>query len=405
MTTTRPTETRITIIDALRGFCLVSIFINHISIGSLRDLSPSRIFFFDSADAFVFLAGISSFLAYGAGQRSMVIGQSVARIWRRALILYLANAFLAVMSVMILVGFAAYMPDSPFLDRPDTLIASHGSWTYVTELLLLRQDVGYTVVLRLYVLLMLVAPLYVWLAAKRFWLPLLPAAAIWLASGHYGVFEFNSLTEIPRSMAFLAWNFVFAAGISLGAAINSHERLKVTSTRLFLAFTVAVVLPVGIAQIGHNSPDVLAWFETRNDFFWTGASKSLQSPLRIANLFAVTYLVIALARAPVMRLLHSVSNTNLFVVLGRKSLDVFMLGAMLSLIAERAQWMLAASNIAPLASPPAIAAEIILCLCGIWAMFALARNEQVGIKQLEQSFIRWWAKRLSRSTPITANTT
>lgn len=56
-------QQRSTTIDAVRGICLVNIFVNHIENGYLTNLSPSGLGFSDSADIFVLLSGISVALA------------------------------------------------------------------------------------------------------------------------------------------------------------------------------------------------------------------------------------------------------------------------------------------------------------------------------------------------------
>ncbi|HSM52612.1 MAG TPA: OpgC domain-containing protein, partial [Erythrobacter sp.] len=132
----------------------------------------------------------------------------------------------------------------------------------------------------------------------------------------------------------------------------------------------------------------------RNDFFWTGASKSLQSPLRVASLLAAAYLVVALRNAPLIRLVHEVSANNLFAILGRRSLEVFTLGAVLALIAERLLWVVHASGLAIPASPAAIAWELALCMLAIWAMLQIAKSDRFSVKRIEQ-FARGFRMRSS----------
>lgn len=384
----RPERTRIAAIDAIRGFCLFNIFLNHITLGVFQKFSLSGVLLFDSADTFVFLAGISGYLAYAPTEPSIATSVTVRKLWYRALVLYFSNLALVLASVALLLGLAAIAPEAGYNDRPGLLIAEHGLQAYFVELVLMRQDVGYSVVLRLYVFLMMIAPIYVLLGVKRYWLPLLPAGLIWLVAGHFEISEYNSLTGSERSMTFLAWNLVFAAGIGLGAAIKAGESLKVTKARTLVALAFALVLPVSIGLFSRLSPEVLAWTEVRNDFFWTGASKSLQSPMRIISLFAATFIVIAFPQAPIIRLIHGVSNHNFFAVLGRKSLEVFILGALLALTADWGLWALATSGIAALASPSAIAAEFALCLIAFLAMHAVARSDRITVKRLEKWVFR-----------------
>lgn len=58
--TGRIISTRYHAIDAIRGFCLVNIFITHLSTSMIKEASPSKLGFSDSAEIFVLLAGIST---------------------------------------------------------------------------------------------------------------------------------------------------------------------------------------------------------------------------------------------------------------------------------------------------------------------------------------------------------
>jgi hypothetical protein len=93
--------------------------------------------------------------------------------------------------------------------------------------------------------------------------------------------------------------------------------------------------PICFAVAARISPDVLIWIESRNDSFWLGASKRLQSPLRVAYLVSLAWIFIALARAPVVRLIHGVAPDNLFCCLGRQSLKVFTTAAIAAMVIEQ----------------------------------------------------------------------
>ena len=77
-------QARDTRIDALRAFCLITIFINHVP-GNPFELFTSKNFgFSDAAEAFVLISGVSAAYAYGLkfqpGSRLL----TAIRAWRRA---------------------------------------------------------------------------------------------------------------------------------------------------------------------------------------------------------------------------------------------------------------------------------------------------------------------------------
>jgi hypothetical protein len=363
---------RIHSIDAIRGFCLLNIFINHVAVGVLQQVSPSRIFLSDSAEAFVFLAGVSCFLAYGRRTSGALATVGTARMWGRAGTLFLVNLMIMALSAAILVGDRVLSePALPALS-PEGLVAAHGLPVYLWHVLTMQQPIGFSVVLRLYVVLLLIGPAYVWLAAKRFWYPLLPAGTIWLLSGQFGWAESESLTGVPMMLTVLPWNLVFAGGIALGAAIVQRQALPATRLLKFAALGLVLAGPFAFVVLTRFSTDVLYWVDHRNDAFWTGASKSLQSPLRVLYMFALAYVFIAWRNAPVVRLVHQVGANNLLCRLGRRSLAVFASGAVLALASNQLLWIAIVCGVLARGSGPALVAELALTAGSFAAMLWFA---------------------------------
>ena len=372
---------RVNAIDAARGLCLVNIFVNHVSLGVLSQASPSKIAFCDSADIFVLLAGISAFLAYGprAGA-GFDVRSAQSRTWRRALTLYLANlAIMAASALIILVGAAGAGSPTPGI-APPAMFAEPGGIRHLWDAASMQQSVGYSMVLRLYVFLMLAAPLYLWLASKRFWYPLVPAAALWLIGGHFGLVARNSLTGELFSMTILPWQLVFAGGISLGAAIAEGARAPRAPALVWASAAIVASGTLLLAVGDRVSPDVHGWLATRNDFFWTGISKTYQSPLRLLYLAALVHLVVALPRAPLIRLLHSASPAGLLCRLGRRSLHVFAVGAVFALALDQLLWNLIVAGFAAQGSPLAILVELALAAAGLWLMVWVAGRRAIAGK-------------------------
>ncbi len=359
-------------IDALRGFCLVNIFVNHVSLGSLHYLSPSRLSFFDSADVFVLLSGISTFLAYGP-----LSDQRLGKILRRTLVIFSFNALMIAASLAIaLIGDMMHMPSNPEAS-PWAIIQNHGAVRYMAHLFSMQQSIGFSMVLKLYVLLMLVSPVYIWLALQRFWLPLIPAGAVWLLAGHFALVEIDTLTGTPLSMTFLPWNLIFAAGISFGAALRQGLKAPKSSFLIIASSSLLVFCSFVLIVGGRYFPEVHVWLDQRNDAFWSGASKTLQSPVRVASLFAATYLVAVCTDAPLIRLLHAVRADNVLCRLGRQSLQVFSLGAVLAFLIDHYIWYLYQEQNIALYGVRYLAVELLLIVTGILAMITLADRLQI----------------------------
>ena len=359
---------RLHVIDTIRGLCLVNIFVGHIGLGVFHLMSPSGILLVDCSDIFVFNAGVCTSLSY-FGRHGVSLRQMLSSASARAASLYCANLVVIALSAVILAVSAEIAPPDMLADWPQAIAQASGVPRYLWHLVSLQQSIGFSMVLRLYVFLSVVAPLLLWCSLRRWWLPLLPAALVWAVAGHFALVLPNSLSGEPLSMTMLPWTFVFAAGTALGAAIVG----KVPMPRLPLVDGLALALLVGsvlsIAVVAHVLPDLQDWYRTRNDVFWTGGSKTLQSPLRVLSLFALVWVFLRFPQAPVLRLLHEAGPNALLSRLGRRPLPVFCCGAVGSLLIDQALRLLIATGRITQHSPSSVLVEAI----GIAAGFAVMR--------------------------------
>ncbi len=321
-------HSRVHAIDAIRGFCLANIFVNHVNAGVIHNISPSNLGFSDSAEIFVFLAGVSTFFAYG----NLDFRRTVSALWARAAKLYRYNLAVIVVSLLGLFAIAGVvgaetMLDAGFLGALNDTPLAVAAWNIVS----LQQSVGYSMVLRLYIALMVMAPAFLWLASKRWWWPLPPAVLIWALAGHFGWVARDSLTGAPLTLTILPWSLVFACGVAFAAGMEKGVRLP--RSPLLLGAAVAMVLSyVVLLYVLPHWPQGQAWAAERDAHFWLGSSKTYESPLRILHVLSLIYIVAAFPTAPVIRLIHQVGRDNVLVRLGRRSLPVFSFGAVYALL-------------------------------------------------------------------------
>jgi hypothetical protein len=323
--------TRIVAIDAMRGFLLLNIFVNHLSMSMLQQISPSRMSFADSADAFVLIAGVSSYLAYAQLVESRGTLCTVSRIWRRSATLYLTNLVVVGASFLF---FAVVWGRLPLIPAHAITLLKSEPVKLVVDVATLQQSIGFSMVLRLYVLIMLVAPFYIWLGRRKYWYPIVPAALVWFVSGSLGLVEHDSITGTPLAMTFLPWNLIFAIGVALGAGIRAGIAVPRHGLLIIAAMTMLIGSFVFSAYICRVYQPAMDWAVTRNDQFLAGASKSLQSPLRVVSILALTYVFIACRDWPVIRLFHQTRETALLAKMGRHSLPVFATGAILAVMGD-----------------------------------------------------------------------
>ena len=130
--------------------------------------------------------------------------------------------------------------------------------------------------------------------------------------------------------------------------------------------------PICAVLLARWSPEAAEWIAHRNELFWTGASKSLQSPLRVAYMGALVYACVAFRHAPVIRLLHAAGPESVLARLGRSSLEVFAAGAVMALALDQALWVLVLYELAPIGSPASLAVEIVLMALAVRLMVCIA---------------------------------
>jgi len=323
---------RRTTIDAIRGFCLVNIFVNHIHNGYLTRLSPSWVGFSDSADLFVLLSGISTALA----AREMAhrpLGHSVALHWRRAARLYAFDLIVILASFSLLAAILG-LRGVEGVHAPETgLMRDHGAARLLWHALCLGQTVGYSFVLRLHIALTLLAPFLLRLAACRPWAPLPPAILLWVLAGQFDWVIPNSLSGEPIHLTILPWTLLFTIGIVIGQGLNRGVVPPRNRPLTVLAVVCLAAYPILVLCLVHTWPAAHDWATTtRFDEFWLGASKTYQSPLRLLHVLALAYVGMALPDAPLIRFFHTVPPDHALVRLGRRSLPVFTAGAIAAVV-------------------------------------------------------------------------
>ena len=353
---------RLNSIDLIRGFCLANIFINHMTTGLISKMSPSNFGFSDSAEIFVLLAGVSTYLAYGR----LNFRAAWIALWRRAGKLYKYNLGIIGASLLGLLLLARLVGSDSMLDAVFLKVVAQESPVNVAwHILTLRQSVGYSMVLRLYIALMLMAPFLLWLASKRWWWALPPAVAIWAVSGQFHLVAYDSLIQAPLTMTILPWTLVFTCGVALGAGMTQGLRMPRSPFLLGAAMTMVLSYLVLLYGLPHW-PAAQVWAAVREQHFWLGSSKAYESPLRLLHVLALVYIFTAYPDAPVLRLIHKAGRNAFLARLGRQSLPVFTFGAIYALLAN--ELLNLVERTVGKATPMAIGFEVAVIALGLMAM-------------------------------------
>ena len=218
------TQNRIAGIDFARGAVLIAIMIDHVPGNLLEGLTPRNFALSDSAEAFVFLSGVSVGVAYYRKTLADGLGSVARSCFSRAGRIYGVHIASTLCAVAIF-GLCYWLSGFP------TLIEAHGRTVIFHEPLqgaigiaLLTHQLGYFNILPLYVVLMVLSPLILALARAQSSLALAAAAGAYLAVRLLDLHLPN--WPEPGGWFFnpFAWQLIFTLGVV--AAIRWRERRR-----------------------------------------------------------------------------------------------------------------------------------------------------------------------------------
>jgi hypothetical protein len=382
-----PVASRVAAVDFARGLVLVAMTIDHLPGNLLEHFTPRNFALSDSAEAFVFLSGLSVGLVYY--RRTLAAGLApVARsCLKRAGRLYgvhilMTAAALAIFAVAYWLG-----------GFNDALIAPHGRAVVFHDPLrgaigvaLLSHQLGYFNILPLYVALMALAPLV--LALARF----SPTAALAAALGAYGAVKCFGINlpswPEPGGWFFnpLAWQLVFTLGVLAGvrwADAPPRRSPVVQALCLALAAAGALIVTDGFGLLPGLRDHAYAVLDV---------GKQNLGVVRLVDFLAVAYV---LATTPLLGALARTSAGQAVQSLGRRSLPVFAVGSLLCAFGQAGGALLSGAVDDSLAC----AIEFGYTLASIGALIVLAGwlECRISLRGVVQSAAHWFLRRLPQS--------
>ncbi len=322
---------RIRDIDFWRGAVLIVILVDHIPGNPLENLTPRNFGLSDSAEAFIFLSGLSIGLIYVPRADKYGLEPVAGGLLRRALKIYGVHIALTVAGLIVF-GAAYWMSGVP------DLIQAHGrSYVFnapssgLVGLALMSLQLGYFNILPLYVVLMLWAPVALAIARRD------PTAALIVSAGLYAaarLFGLN-LPNWPEAGGWffnpIAWQLVFTLG--LVAAILWRDGPPRPAPWLV---TLSLATVAGAALVVTNEGGLAPGLRDAATAHLDVAKQDL-GLARLTHFIALAYLV---ATAPrLMRFIAPMIRGgfgNAVQSLGRNSLPVFAAGSLMSAFSQAA---------------------------------------------------------------------
>lgn len=211
---------RVDAIDFWRGVVLCTIFVDHVPGNLFERLTFRNFGFSDGAEAFVFLSGISLWLAHGRRFAAGRVAPVLAGLRRRVVKLYAAHLGLSAAGLAIFAIGAALFPDTGLMEPHGRELAVDDPFAALIGVLSLGHQFGYFNILPTYVVLLAFVPALLWIA--RFGLAAMLGASflLYLAAQ---IFVLGVPTWPMRGQWFLdpfAWQFLMAIGMAAAARMS-----------------------------------------------------------------------------------------------------------------------------------------------------------------------------------------
>jgi len=311
-------------IDLLRGLALWMIFVDHIPRNILRLVTYHRIGYSDAAEIFVFLSGISSSLAYGRLLARNGFLAAQRRALGRVLEIYLGYLLVVVLTFTLVLCCrdalgTEYLVVNDFgllLGQPTRAFLAAGLLHYTPQ---------YLDILPLYMVLVALAPGFIWGLRRVPSLTLAVSAALWIAA--VMVPEFRAPNLVPASFNPLSWQFLFCIGLWAGGHYYGGKPFRAVRGVVGICglIIVANVLARGLYDFGRGPGHfhVMLLDELR-----AASSGGNEGFPRLTHFLAVAYIFAAYGwrrDAPALRRAWA----RPLIWCGQHSLEVFCVGVVL----------------------------------------------------------------------------
>lgn len=312
-------------IDFWRGLVLCTIFVNHVPGNILEAITHRNFGTSDSAEAFVFLSGVSLALAYG---------HRFHRGGRAGVLLALLRRVLKLYGVHVALSFAAialFSAGALAWQRPD-LLKGLGLDLYVADastcligILSLGHQLGYFNILPLYLVLILAVPLQLWLARIDVGMMLVASALVYAATRGFGWNLPNWPGQGGWFLNPFAWQFLMAIGIAAGLSLKRTGTVPVLPPLVAVAGAV-VVLGFLISPAGPGA--VRNWIGLHGHL---DVNKSALGLTRLTHFLALAYVIHA---SGLTRFCRKLPVFAPLAAIGRHGLLIFALLSLLSAVGQ-----------------------------------------------------------------------
>jgi hypothetical protein len=312
-------------IDFWRGLVLCTIFVNHVPGNIVEALTHRNFGVSDSAEAFVFLSGVSLALAYGhrfmPGEQAGV----VLALIRRILKLYGVHVALSFSAIAIFSAAALYWREPALMKGLGLQLYVTDAWTCLIGILTLGHQLGYFNILPLYLVLILAVPAQLWLARTDIGLMLVVSALLYAAAR---ILVWNLPNWPGQGGWFLnpfTWQFLMAIGVAAGLTLRRTGSIPVLPPLVAVA---AAVVVVGFLASPTGPGAMRNWIGVHGHL---DVNKSALGLTRLTHFLALVYVIHA---SGLTRLCRRLPVFAPLATIGRHGLLIFALLSLLSAVGQ-----------------------------------------------------------------------
>lgn len=319
-------------LDMFRGLALLMIFINHVPGTFYEGLTSRNFGFSDAAEAFVFMSGMASGLAYSNRFRTGSLWAGIAKIWARARQLYFVHITITVLSLAIFAAAAKWLGLGELLAKNNIGPLFREPLGTMVGIPLLTHQLGYLNILPLYMTLLLVTPLLIFAGLRQPILVVVASLTLWVLAGHYRLNFPNFPNEGGWFFNPFSWQLLFVVGLLSGMAMKVGKKFIPYHPALFglgAAILVFTLIWMKVPPIGKAMNGTMGWLGSMGaPFYLIWFDKTFLSLPRLLHALALFYV---LGHLPVMRTIAQSWVAAPFRLMGRQGLAVFAAGTVLSM--------------------------------------------------------------------------
>ena len=319
--------------DFWRGYALITIFISHIPENVYFQFTHRNFGLSDSAELFVFLAGLGLQRSISRPALKESPGLLVWYLGRRAFRIYIAHMLIISLAIALL-GGASLILENPLITSWNNADAAfHDPVRANVGFALLSYHIGYFDILPLYVALTLAAPIFVAFDLLLPW-ALLPAAlGLYALVLTFGINVHTWPVEGQWYFNPLAWQLTFVLGYIYARGGTCVDFLNRHMTAIRVLALPILVLGAMAEWYGWIPDPTMA--PDPKLFFMD--DKTFETPIRVLHFLALAALLSS-AFPYIARGLPKLARV--LCLLGRNSLNVFCVGSLLSFSGQIARYAL-----------------------------------------------------------------